>query len=325
MKNLLSQMTAPIRDEFVTFQNYYTENLLTDVKLINSVVRYIVKRKGKQFRSRLCILSSKICGDVNENTYKAASLIEMIHVATLIHDDVVDDANKRRGWPSVNRIWKNKISLLIGDYMFSQVLQGIISIKNNDALIILSKTAKRLSQGEILQIEKSISKNMTEKIYLQMISDKTASLISASCKLGALSVTDDINKINTLSEFGEKLGIAFQIKDDLFDILGNIDGLGKPAGFDIKKNMLTLPLIHILGRMNHTQKKYFKIKLKINSSSGNLKENVKIIESLGGIEYAINYINKISNEAINLLDSFPSSEYKNALISLIDYNKKRNK
>ena len=316
LNNQIKKIRALIDGDIKKYEEQYYINLNSPIKLINTIIKYFSKRKGKQIRPLLTLLSARICGDPSTSTYDSAALIEILHIATLIHDDIVDGSPLRRGIPTINRIWKNKISLLIGDYMFSQVLQSIIAINNNEALKILSKTSKRLTQGEILQIEKSISKNMNEEIYFKMISDKTASLISASCKLGALSVTDDRNKINKLGDFGEKLGIAFQIKDDLFDILGNIDGLGKPTGYDIKKNMLTLPLIHILEKMNNYEKNNFKIKLKF----GNQKENVKIIESLGGIEYAKRYIDNISNQAINLLDIFPSSDYKNALISLIDFN-----
>ena len=228
-------VTSPISENLICFEKIYRESLHSDVKLINTIIRYISRKKGKQLRPRLCLLSAGLCGEPTENTYRAAALIEMIHVATLIHDDVVDDANLRRGWPSINRVWKNKLSILVGDFMFSKALTNMIHLKDFDALDILSSTAERLSQGEIQQIEKAIKKNMTEKVYYQMVSDKTASLFSAACKLGAMTVTEDNDKREALAKFGEKFGLVFQIKDDLLDITGNVEGLGKPAGFDLKK------------------------------------------------------------------------------------------
>ena len=190
MKNfnkLLEQMTSPIKSEMNRFEEYYLDSMLTDVKLINSVIRYIAKRKGKQFRPRLCILSAKICGKVNEDTYRIASLIEMIHVATLIHDDIVDDSSMRRGWPSVNRVWKNKISILVGDYLFANALSKMCDVDSRDAMKVLSDTAKRLSKGEIVQVESAIKKDLDEEGYFKMVGDKTSSLISAATLLGAIS------------------------------------------------------------------------------------------------------------------------------------------
>ena len=208
-------------------------------------------------RPRLCLLAAKICGNITPLTYKGASLIETIHVATLIHDDVVDESDLRRGWPSINRIWKNKIAILVGDFMFSKALSNMIKLKNFNALEILSKTAERLSQGEILQIEKALSKDINEELYYKMVSDKTASLFSAACEIGAITADADENEQKAMAKFGEKLGIAFQIRDDLFDIMGKIDDIGKPIGFDVKKNMLTLPLIHIFESVDKKEKNNF--------------------------------------------------------------------
>jgi len=254
-------VTSPIRENLIRFEAVYRESLHSDVKLINTIIRYISRKKGKQLRPRLCLLSAGLCGEPTENTYRAAALIEMIHVATLIHDDVVDDANLRRGWPSINRVWKNKLSILVGDFMFSKALTNMIHLKDFDALDILSSTAERLSQGEIQQIEKAIKKNMTEKIYYQMVSDKTASLFSAACKLGVMTVTEDNDKREALAKFGEKFGLVFQIKDDLLDITGNVEGLGKPAGFDLKKNILTLPLIYLFENLPASEAKVVKRQL----------------------------------------------------------------
>ena len=207
-----------ISDLLLTFEKVYKDSLNSDVKIINSAINYISRKKGKQLRPALCLLCAKICGEPSENTYKAAALLEMIHVATLIHDDVVDDANLRRGWPSINRVWKNKLSILVGDYMFSKALTNMIQIKNFDALNILSLTAERLSKGEILQIEKVMKKDMNQNIYYKMVSDKTASLFSAACELGCITASSDKTKREKLSSFGEKFGIVFQIRDDYINL-----------------------------------------------------------------------------------------------------------
>ena len=250
-----STLIQPIAEYMDRFDAVYQDSLKSDVKIINTIIGYISKKKGKRLRPKLCLLSARLCGEPTENTFKAAALIEMIHVATLIHDDVVDDAELRRGWPSINRIWKNKLSILVGDFMFSKALSNMIHLKNFDALNILSSTAERLSRGEILQIEKAIKKNMTEEVYYKMVSDKTASLFSAACELGGLTVVEDEDKGHALANFGEKFGLVFQIKDDLLDITGNIEGLGKPAGFDLKKNILTLPLIYLFENLDHSETK----------------------------------------------------------------------
>ena len=321
--NLLEKMTVSIKPEIDKFQEYYLNGMLTDVKLINSVVRYIAKRKGKQFRPKLCILSAKMCGEVNENTYKAASLIEMIHVATLIHDDVVDDSNLRRGWPSVNRIWKNKVSILVGDYLFSNALSKMYDIDNRDALKVLSDTAKRLSEGEIMQVESAMKKNLTEEKYLKMIKDKTSSLMSAATLLGAISSTHEKSKRDALYEFGEKLGTMFQIKDDLIDITGLDREVGKPTMFDLKKNMLTLPIIYIISQQSKSDKKSFFSNLKYLSRKNNKKEIKRLIIDLGGIEYSEQKISEISNSAIQDLSCFPDSDIKSALMLAINFNMER--
>ncbi|SVA77480.1 uncharacterized protein METZ01_LOCUS130334 [marine metagenome] len=248
----------------------------------------------------------------------------MIHVATLIHDDVVDDANLRRGWPSVNRVWKNKLSILVGDFMFSKALTNMIHLKDFDALDILSSTAERLSQGEIQQIEKAIKKNMTEEIYYQMVSDKTASLFSAACKLGVMTVTEDNDKREALAKFGEKFGLVFQIKDDLLDITGNVEGLGKPAGFDLKKNILTLPLIHLFEKLDSSDSKRVKRQLRNHVKKSELKEIRMLIENHGGIQFAEKQIDRLSKEAQDELNIFPDSVYKDSLLAALKFNSHRN-
>ena len=323
MKNLLSSMNTSIQDEYANFEKHFSDSLLTDVKLINSVVRYITKRKGKRFRPRLCLLSAKLCGEINDNTYKASSLIEMIHVATLIHDDVVDDAEIRRGWPSVNRIWKNKIAILVGDYLFSNALSKMCDIDNWDALKILSKTAKRLSQGEIMQVQSAIKRDIDEEGYYKMVSDKTSSLISASTLIGAITATDDTEKREALYNYGEKLGTMFQMKDDLLDITGLEREIGKPTMFDLKKNMFTLPIIHIVSNQSKTDKKRILSTLKY-LSKRNKKDKIRdMIIDMGGVDYTKNKINEFSESAIADLSCFKDSESKKALISAINFNIER--
>jgi len=316
-------VTSPINDYIIRFEKVYTQSLHSDVKLINTIIRYISRKKGKQLRPRLCLLSAKLCGEPTENTYRAAALIEMIHVATLIHDDVVDDADLRRGWPSVNRVWKNKLSILVGDFMFSKALTNMIHLKDFDALDILSSTAQRLSQGEIQQIEKAIKKNMTEEVYYQMVSDKTASLFSAACKLGVMTVTEDNDKREALAKFGEKFGLVFQIKDDLLDITGNVEGLGKPAGFDLKKNILTLPLINLFEKLDSSDSKRVKRQLRNHVKKSELKEISMLIENHGGIQFAEKQIDRLSKEAQDELNIFPDSIYKDALLAALKFNSHR--
>ena len=317
-------VTSPIRENLIRFEAVYRESLHSDVKLINTIIRYISRKKGKQLRPRLCLLSAGLCGEPTENTYRAAALIEMIHVATLIHDDVVDDANLRRGWPSINRVWKNKLSILVGDFMFSKALTNMIHLKDFDALDILSSTAERLSQGEIQQIEKAIKKNMTEKIYYQMVSDKSASLFSAACKLGIMTVTEDNDKREALAKFGEKFGLVFQIKDDLLDITGNVEGLGKPAGFDLKKNILTLPLIYLFENLPVSEAKVVKRQLNNHVKKSEIREIRKLIEKHGGIQFAENQIDRLAKEAQDELNIFSDSVYKDSLLAALKFNSHRN-
>jgi len=317
-------VTSPISENLIRFEEVYRESLHSDVKLINTIIRYISRKKGKQLRPRLCLLSAGLCGEPTENTYRAAALIEMIHVATLIHDDVVDDANLRRGWPSINRVWKNKLSILVGDFMFSKALTNMIHLKDFDALDILSSTAERLSQGEIQQIEKAIKKNMTEKIYYQMVSDKTASLFSAACKLGVMTVTEDNDKREALAKFGEKFGLVFQIKDDLLDITGNVEGLGKPAGFDLKKNILTLPLIYLFENLPASEVQVVKRQLNNHVKKSEIREIRKLIEKHGGIQFAENQIDRLAKEAQDELNIFSDSVYKDSLLAALKFNSHRN-
>ena len=320
MKKIINHIASEISDDLVLYNKYLYDSLNSKVGLINKVLKYVIKFKGKQFRPMLCILCSKLKGNSNDMTFLSASTVEMLHVATLLHDDVVDESYLRRGWPTINKIWGNKLAILIGDYMFSKSLDNIASFNNFEHIKILSNTSKRLSEGEILQIENSKTKNMSEEIYFKMISDKTASLIGASCKLGYISVMNDEKKDN-VEKFGEYLGIAYQLKDDLFDVLGKLKDTGKPAMLDLKRNMLTLPYIYILNNMKN--KNIILSKIKYYTKRNDFRNLKNIIYDNGGIEYTNKMIEEYSKKAYNQLEYFDDSKYKQLLIDAIDFNRGR--
>ena len=320
MKKIINHISSELKDDLEKYNKYLEKSLESNVNLINKVMKYVIKFKGKQFRPLLCILSARLVGKSNDMTYLSASTVEMLHVATLLHDDVVDKSYIRRGWPTINKIWGNKLSVLIGDYMFSKSLSNISSFNNFEHIKILSDISRRLSEGEILQIEHAKFKNMSEDIYFEMISDKTASLISASCKLGYLSVAND-DKKNNIEKFGEYLGIAYQLKDDLFDVIGKLEDIGKPAMLDLKRNMLTLPYIYVINNLDKKDKILSKIKYYAKKNDyNNLRD---IIYSNGGIDYTKQMIDKFSNKAYNQLKEFEDSKYKSLLIDSIEFNMER--
>jgi octaprenyl-diphosphate synthase len=323
LNTTINNISKLIINDFKLFEETYSKSLKSNVKLINKVIHYISKKKGKQLRPTLTLLCARISGTPNSNTYYASALVEILHVATLIHDDVVDEADIRRKWPSINRIWKNKIAILVGDYMFSKALSNMIHLRNFDALELLSSTAERLSQGEILQIEKALKKDMTEEIYYEMIGDKTASLFSSACKLGAISVDASNEKQEALFKFGENLGIAFQIKDDLFDVIGKLDEVGKPIGFDVKKNMLTLPFIHLLRENDKKDRKSIFRKIKYHAKKNELNKIKSILLNSRSLEYSNQQLKKFTNKAIDSLDIFNDSPEKSALIELLNFNLER--
>ena len=325
MNNIINKISQPIYEELKLFDDFFKKTLESDVKLINYVINYITRLKGKKIRPILSILCSKLSGEkCNQNTYLSASIVEILHVATLLHDDVVDESEIRRGWPTVHRIWKSKLSILVGDYMFSKALINTAELNDLKSIKELSLLSKRLSEGEILQIEKSYNKNMSEDTYFKMISDKTASLVSASCFFGFASVNKDEDLRMNIKEFGEILGICYQLKDDLFDITGNINDLGKPPSLDIKKNMLTLPYIYILDSLNDSNKRKLLKKLKNNAKKNDIDALRNVIVDHGGIDYTENKINELSAKAVSILDKFPDSEYKKSLIDIVEFNKSRN-
>ena len=320
----LKQITAPIFEDIKIFQKEFENALDSEVRLINSISKYMIRNKGKNIRPILTILSARLCGEPTLNSYKAAAMMELLHVATLIHDDVVDDATLRRGKPSVNRVWKNKLSVLMGDFILSKALINMVGLKDFDALEQISITAEKLSAGEILQIEKSITRSMTEDVYFEMIGQKTASLIATSCELGAITTTKKENDRVATHTFGQNLGLAFQIKDDLFDLLGSESDTGKNGGGDVKQNMITLPLI--FSKVNMSRLEYRELKKLLRTKKKNrsiLKKISDMVEEAGGIDYAKKKLDELSEIAVNAINVYPESDVKRSLIDLVAFNASR--
>jgi len=317
----LKQITAPIIDDIKIFQQEFENALKSEVRLINSISKYMIRNRGKNIRPILTILSARLCGEPTLNSYRAAAMMELLHIATLIHDDVVDDATMRRGKPSINQVWKNKISVLMGDFILSKALINMIGIKDFDALERISSTAEKLSAGEILQIEKSITKSMTEDVYFDMINQKTASLIATSCELGAITTTKAESDRQATFDFGENLGMAFQIKDDLFDLLGKEVDTGKDSGGDVKKNMMTLPLIFSYSHMSKSENRQLKKLLGVKKKSRKTLSNIRgMIDDSGGFDYARNKLDEYSNRALDAISIYPDSAVKQSLSDLVSFN-----
>ena len=320
----LKNITSSISEDIKIFQLEFDRALSSDVSLINTISKYMVRNRGKNIRPILTILSSRLIDEPNQNTYRAAAMMELLHVATLIHDDVVDDATKRRGKPSINRIWKNKISVLMGDFILSKALINMIGIRDFDALEKISNTAEKLSAGEILQLEKSITGSMTEEVYFNMISQKTASLIATSCELGAITTSKLAKDRKATHDYGESLGMAFQIKDDLFDLMGSESDTGKNSGGDIKKNMKTLPLIFSISNMDRLRKRKLNKLLGIKKKNNSVLMDIKnIVDEAGGFKYARQKLEEYSNKALDSISFYPDSEYKKSLIDIVSFNSNR--
>jgi octaprenyl-diphosphate synthase len=312
-----------LKTELHAFEQNFNTAVASKVSLLDHILKYIVKTKGKQLRPIFVILSAKLCGNVTAQTYRAASLIELLHTATLVHDDVVDDAGKRRGFFSINALWKNKIAVLVGDYLLSKGL--LLSLNNGDFKIleILASAVNDMSEGELLQIEKARKLNITEEIYFDIIRRKTASLIASACSAGAFSGCDNPESTEIMRQFGEKVGIAFQIKDDLFDY-GRED-VGKPTGNDIKEKKMTLPLIYALNQCDRTtRKKIISIFKHAEKNKHEIRYVIDVVIAHGGIEYATQKMKMYKNEAIELLNQFPDSESKTYMRKLVDYITERN-
>ena len=320
----LKQITQPIIEDMKIFQKEFENALNSEVRLINTISNYMIKNKGKNIRPILTILSARLCGEPTINSYRAAAMMELLHIATLIHDDVVDDATLRRGRPSINRVWKNKLSVLMGDFILSKALINMIGLKDFDALEQISGTAEKLSAGEILQIEKSITRSMTEDVYFEMISQKTASLIATSCELGAITTTKKEKDRQATFSFGENLGMAFQIKDDLFDLLGNENDTGKNNGGDVKRNMATLPLIFSKNNMSRSAYKKLKKLLDVKKKSRSvISQIVQIIEETGGVDYARKKLDEYSQKAIESILPYPDTPIRQSMLDLVDFNASR--
>ena len=320
----LKHITDPIFDDIKLFEKEFRSALHSEVRLINLVGKYILRHKGKHIRPVLTILASRVCGQPTLNSYRAAAMIELLHIATLIHDDVIDEAEKRRGFPSINRVWKNKIAVLMGDFILSKTLINMVGLKDFSALQLIADTAEKLASGEILQIEKSITRSMTEDVYFDMIYQKTASLISTSCELGAITSTGEEKDRKAMVTYGTKLGMAFQVKDDLFDLLGSENKTGKDIGADVKRNMVTLPLIYTYKKLSKLEtrqvKKILSLKKKSRTNLNDLKE---IVHGAGGFNYAKQKIDEFNNQALDAILPYPDSPYKQSMVDLVSFNTQR--
>jgi octaprenyl-diphosphate synthase len=323
----VDQIKDCVKNEMVIFEERFKESLKSDVALLDKITLYVIKRQGKQMRPMFVFLTAKALNknEVSDSTYTAASMIELLHTATLVHDDVVDDSNERRGFFSVNALWKNKIAVLVGDYLLSRGL--LLSVDKNEfrLLQIVSTAVKEMSEGELLQIEKARKLDITEEVYFDIIRQKTASLIASCCAAGAASVTNNEETIAKLKRFGELVGLAFQIKDDIFDY-GDGDKIGKPTGNDIRERKMTLPLIYALKTSSEEiRRELINIVKNHNEEGKHIKRAIQLVVNSGGVKYAYDRMIIIKNEALALLQDLPDSEAKTALIGLVEYTVYRDK
>ena len=315
----LKEISSPIQKHLETFEAVFNQSIRSKVGLVDLVTKYIIKQKGKRVRTILVLLSAELCGGVNEKSYRGATLVEILHTATLVHDDVVDDADTRRGFASINAVWKNKIAVLMGDYLLSKGL--LLSLEQNDFqfLKITSTSVRRMSEGEIFQIQKSRQLDMDEATYLRIIGDKTASLLSTCTEIGATSSTNDTQKHELLRNYGENVGLAFQIRDDLLDYVGRKSITGKPTGLDLNEKKLTLPLIYAFTQAPKREGKEILGMIKSGGKKSNVKRVLEFVEMNGGIDYATQRAREYSAAAKAQLSSFPDSPSKQSLISFADF------
>lgn len=323
---VVSQIKEPIEKEMELFEAKFLESMSSKVALLNRITYYIVNRKGKQMRPMFVFLTAKLLNDgrVNDRTYRGASVIELIHTASLVHDDVVDDSNKRRGFFSINALWKNKIAVLVGDFLLARGM--LLSVENDDfdLLKIISVAMREISEGELLQLEKARGLDINEEVYYDIIRQKTATLIAACCALGACSVKPDTPEVETFRKFGELCGMAFQIKDDLFDY--GEDKIGKPIGIDIKEQKMTLPLIYTLNNCSKKEKGWLINSVKNhNRDKKRVKEVIAFVKQSGGLDYAVQKMLQFKDEALQLLNAYPESDYKNSLELMVNYVVERKK
>jgi octaprenyl-diphosphate synthase len=322
----LDQIKQPIEEEIKEFEPRFRASMKSRVSLLDKIMHYIIKRKGKQMRPMFVFLSAKAFGETTESTYRAAAMIELLHTATLVHDDVVDDSNKRRGFFSINAIWKNKIAVLVGDYLLSKGLLLAVENEEFELLRIMSSSVKEMSEGELLQIEKARKLDITEKVYYEIIRQKTATLIASCCASGVNSVGMGKEVIEKMRLFGEYTGIAFQIKDDLFDYGSDGETIGKPTGIDIKEKKMTLPLIFALNNASSSDKRRItKIVKKYNEDKKKVKEVIQFVIETGGIEYAQRAMHSYKDKALAILKEFEQNEANKALAALVIYTTERKK
>ncbi len=320
----LREIRRPVEDELADFRRYFRAAMRSKVGLLDKITQYMLRQKGKEMRPLLVLLSAKVCGEVNETSYRAAALVELLHSATLVHDDVVDTAEQRRGVFSINALWKNKVAVLFGDFLLSRGL--LLALEYNDYKLLhaMSDAVRRMSEGELLQIEKSRHLDIDEETYFRIISDKTASLISACTTSGALSTTEDEEAVGRMRAMGEKLGLAFQIRDDLFDF--GVEDVGKPIGIDLQEKKMTLPLIYALREADRGERsRIMQIVRKKKKDRADIRAVAAFVEARGGIAYARETMARLADEARALLLPFPPSDARTALIGLVDYTVTRRK
>jgi octaprenyl-diphosphate synthase len=320
----IKEIQSPIAAEMESFEKKFYNAMKSKVMLLDRIMNYIVKRKGKQMRPMFVFLSSGVAGQITETSYRGASLIELLHTATLVHDDVVDDSLFRRGFFSINALWKNKVAVLVGDYLLSRGLLLSVENEDYDLLKIVSDAVREMSEGELLQMEKARNLDITEDVYYEIIRQKTASLISSCCAVGACAGGADDAAIGLMKSFGENVGMAFQIKDDLFDY-GDLE-IGKPLGIDIKEKKMTLPLIFALQQSSWMERKEIIYKIKHKSHNKKIvNEIIQYVKDSGGISYANNRMKQYQKEALSILDRFKDSVYKKSLTELVQFTIERKK
>ena len=317
--SIIRKIQAPIKIEMNLFEDKFKKSLSSNIILLDKIMHYIIKRKGKQMRPMFVFLTAKLFNKFNEKTYRAASMIELLHTATLVHDDVIDEANFRRGVFSINALWKNKVAVLVGDFLLSRGLLLAVKNKEYELLEIMSATVQDMSEGELLQIEKTRKLDITESVYYEIIRKKTASLIAACCSSGANSVEESNIMIEKMRIFGEKAGIAFQIKDDLFDY-SKSTLIGKSTGIDIREQKMTLPLIYTINSVDNKLRNYIVNIIKNhNKNEKKVGEVIELVKQNGGLDYAKKIMLKFYNEALEILDDFEDNEAKKSLNLLLDY------
>lgn len=319
IKNALTNISQPIKSELEEFDILFKKSMKSNVGLVDLIAKYIIRQKGKKIRPLLVLLSAKLSGNINIRSYRGAVLVELLHTATLIHDDVVDNADKRRGFWSINAVFKNKAAVLMGDYLLSRGLMIAVEGKDFDFLGVITNAVKRMSEGELLQIQKTRKLDIDEETYFKVISDKTASLLETCCVIGSMSTTDKSEYHDAMKIFGESLGMAFQIRDDILDYEGSSKIIGKPVGGDIKEKKITLPLIYSLTQVDKEKAGRIKKLIKNNNGKENTREIVEFVRKNGGIDYALKTAHEYSLRAKETLKIFPDSPSRIAMEGLVDF------